>query len=465
MMMTVQQPTIYETWDDFEPPTDLVHSRLYSLAPMGIGTAQVESLTSYLGRLAVAHRVSVSKLVLAEISPFFRQPRTRGSLLAANSCSLLRVNDLSKEFVWILQRLTGRLDLPYLTILPWAQVMAAQETVRAYRAWCSGCLEEQRTRGEMVYERLWWSFQSIEICPRHAQPLQTQCPHCHQQQPWLGARSKVGYCSACQTWLGIVPDPNTLKLPTMTDVELEWQRWLVESIGELLAAGPALHHVPLGERLVAGLSNYCAQLAGGNVTHFAKILTAHNFEITNTYLHQWLVGGYQPPWPLLLQLCFCLRTTPFALLTHPAALRDPPSLRPLSFLSAPDPQPVKPALIQNQLEKNLNAIVAANENPPPSLNEVSRRLNQAGTNSLVRYFPEQCAIIVERYRTYRQAKKEERLRLLRENVRQATFDVHAQGLYPSKKRVDTQLGKQASMRSPEVRAFWKETIQELDLHS
>jgi hypothetical protein len=463
-MMATQQLTIYETWDDFEPP-DWVHSRLYTLEPLGLGTAQVESLTSYVARLAVAHRVSVSTLVLEEILPLFGQPKARTSILAANSCSLLRVNDLSKEFVWILQRLTGCLDLPYLTILPWASVMTTQETVRPHRAWCSGCLEEQRTRGEGVYEFLWWSFQAIKICPRHAQPLQMQCPHCDQQQPWLGSRSQVGYCSACQTWLGIVPDPHSLSLPAMADIELEWQHWLVAAIGELLAAGPALRHVPLRERLVAGLSNCCNQVTGGNVTQFAKILTAHNFEITASYLYQWLVGGHQPSWQQLFQLCFCLGTKPLTLLTNSTVLRGPLSLRTLSFLPPPDPKPIKPALIRDQLEKSLNAIVAADENPPPSLKEVSRRLNLAGTNSLVRYFPEQCALIVERYRTYRQAKKEERLRLLRENVRQATFDVHAQGVYPSKKRVDTQLGKRASMRNPDVRAFWKEAIRELGLDS
>ena len=150
-MMAVQQQTIYETWDDVEPP-DWVHSRLYALEPRGIGTAQVESLTSYVARLAVAHRVAVSKLVLAEILPLFHQPKARTSILAANSGSLLRVNDLSKEFVWILQRLTGCLDLPYLTLLPWAAVMATQETVRPHRAWCSGCLEEQRTQAERYGE-------------------------------------------------------------------------------------------------------------------------------------------------------------------------------------------------------------------------------------------------------------------------------------------------------------------------
>ncbi len=462
MTMTGQQLTVYETWDDFEP-LDWVHSRLYSLEPMGLGTAQVESLISYLVRLAVAHRVPVSKLILEEIAPLFRQSRTRVAFLGPNSRSLLRITDFSKEFVWILQRLTGRLDLSYLTTLPWAQIMGAHETIRPQRAWCSGCLEEQRTQGKVVYEFLWWSIHPIEICPRHAQPLQTQCPHCHRHQPWLRARSKVGYCFVCQTWLGTVPDPDILKLPAMTDFELDWQHWLVEAIGELLAAALTLRHMPLGERLAAGLSNYCTQLAEGNTKNFAKILKAHNLDISVFSLNKWLTGT-QTSWQLLLQLCFCLQTKPLALLTNPTALRVSLPLRTLAFSPPPNPQP-KPALIRDQLEKSLNAIIAANETPPPSLREVSRRLNQTGTKSLLRYFPEQSATITERYRTYRQLKKEERLRLLREKVRQATLDVHAQGAYPSMTRVDKQLGKQASMRNPDARDFWRETIQELGFDS
>jgi hypothetical protein len=186
-------------------------------------------------------------------------------------------------------------------------------------------------------------------------------------------------------------------------------------------------------------------------------------DISVISLNKWLVGK-QTSWQLLLQLCFCLQTKPLALLTNPTALRAPLPLRTLAFLPPPNPQP-KPALIRDQLEESLNAIIAANETPPPSLNEVSRRLNQAGTNSLIRYFPEQCTTIIERYRTYRRLKKEERLRLLREKVRQATLDVHAQGAHPSMTRVDKQLGKQASMRNPDARAFWEETIRELGFDS
>ncbi len=462
MTMDTQELTTYETWDDLEA-IQLVHSRLYSLEPRGVGSAHVESLTSYLGRLAYAHQVSVSKLILHEIAPVFRRPKTKGSFFGADNCGLLRANDLSKELIWILQRLTGRLDLSYLTILPWAEIMATPETVRPHRAWCSGCLEEQRSTGELIYEPLWWGFQLIVICPRHTQALQTQCPHCLKQQPWLAFRSNVGYCSACRTWLGIVPDPQSLKLPAMTNFELSWQHWLVEAIGELLAAGPALHHIPLGERLVAGLSNYCAQVAEGNVPRFAKILAAHNLDISATRLNCWLLGKKRPSLQTLLQLCFCLRIKPLALLTDQTTLREPTSLRTLAFPAELKPQPVKPALIRDQLEQSIKAIVAADQDPPPSLSQVSKQLNVAGTSSLVRYFPEQCAIIVERYRAYQQTQKQERLRLLRENVRQATFNVHAQGLYPSKARVAKQLGKSASMRNPDTRTFWKEAVQELGL--
>ena len=58
----------YELWS-IALPTMPARSRLYSLAPMGVGSAQVESVTSYVMRLANAHAVFPGTLVRAEISP------------------------------------------------------------------------------------------------------------------------------------------------------------------------------------------------------------------------------------------------------------------------------------------------------------------------------------------------------------------------------------------------------------
>src|SRR5262245_2819318 len=55
-------PPTLEAWD-LAVPTLTARSRLYSLAPIGIGTALVESLSGYVERLAAAHAVSAGSLI------------------------------------------------------------------------------------------------------------------------------------------------------------------------------------------------------------------------------------------------------------------------------------------------------------------------------------------------------------------------------------------------------------------
>ena len=65
--MTTDQTTPYPL-RDLTPPELPSRSRLYYLEPIGVGTAQVESLTSYLSRLARAHSVSSRRLAMAEMA-------------------------------------------------------------------------------------------------------------------------------------------------------------------------------------------------------------------------------------------------------------------------------------------------------------------------------------------------------------------------------------------------------------
>ena len=44
-------------------------SRLYHLAPIGVGTPNVESLTGYVARLAEAHNVHTRTLMARELLP------------------------------------------------------------------------------------------------------------------------------------------------------------------------------------------------------------------------------------------------------------------------------------------------------------------------------------------------------------------------------------------------------------
>src|ERR1700680_2823333 len=59
-------PPTLEAWD-LAVPSLTARSRLYSLPPIGIGTAFVESLIGYVERLAEAHAVSAGSLIGREL--------------------------------------------------------------------------------------------------------------------------------------------------------------------------------------------------------------------------------------------------------------------------------------------------------------------------------------------------------------------------------------------------------------
>src|SRR3712207_6369946 len=53
-----------------------VRSRLYSLAPIGIGTPHVESLSGYAARLAEKHSTTLYHLFSKEVAPLIKKPGT-----------------------------------------------------------------------------------------------------------------------------------------------------------------------------------------------------------------------------------------------------------------------------------------------------------------------------------------------------------------------------------------------------
>src|SRR6266516_4731027 len=118
-------PSVFEAWDLAVQPITARsrQSRLYSLAPIGIGTAFVEGLSGYVMRLADAHAVSTGSFIAKELS--------RVHLGRANLANLGRfwatingVGDSAKRWVEGLENLTLRSDLRSLTLLPFERLFA-----------------------------------------------------------------------------------------------------------------------------------------------------------------------------------------------------------------------------------------------------------------------------------------------------------------------------------------------------
>ena len=299
----------YELWN-IAPPILPLRSRLYSLAPMGSGTPQVECLTSYMMRLADAHAVSLGTLVRREIFPHIAKHPKRLSCAALHS-----LNGLGSWFVpWVetLESLTGRRDLRALTLLPWQGVFGADGILRKHRAWCSRCYQEHRDRGLPVYDFLLWMVTATAVCPQHENVLEEFCPHCRKRSRPFLPNGRPGFCSHCGEWLG-----RELPVPlSCVQEDLESRIQTEQQIADLLSHS-VTQNQPLCSHLLDNLERAIAGLAHGNRLSFCRVAG-----INERTLIDWLERGGLPSLALLLRLARNLRIPLKRLLTERIPAED-----------------------------------------------------------------------------------------------------------------------------------------------
>jgi len=133
----------YEPWE-LNSPVLPPATRLYSLSPIGVGTPMVESLAGYIARLAEAHCVSTGLLYWKEIKALAGKGNIFSFRVTGDGgYSTHTINghgSPAADFVRVMEVLTGRRDLRYLTLLTWAQVLPGHSLLRRWRAWCEALL-------------------------------------------------------------------------------------------------------------------------------------------------------------------------------------------------------------------------------------------------------------------------------------------------------------------------------------
>ncbi len=279
--MAVDQSLAYEMWELTRPLLP-PRSHLYHLKPIGIGTLYVESLTSYVARLAEAHGTHPKELVRQEIWPRLKAPsQFRGHAVNGyynlnafwrkNSVVLNGVTPLTGKWVQVMEQFTKRHDLCFLTMLTWANVLTLLELLRNDRAWCPACYEEWHRAEQTMYEPLMWSLKVVTVCPRHRQPLHSICPHedCQQSTSLLAQKTRPGYCARCERWLGTQAEPGQEEINTLAEDDLEWQLWIADAAGELLATAPGLPAAPGREDIARSISTCVERITGGSINKLA----------------------------------------------------------------------------------------------------------------------------------------------------------------------------------------------------
>jgi transcriptional regulator with XRE-family HTH domain len=442
------------------------HSRLYALEPLGLGTPNIESLTSYVSRLAEAHSVSLRTLVIQELLPLLKRDylfNPFGNSLDAFWIEAARALNgtgiLATDWAQALECLTLRTDLRFLTLLPWAAVLTQQRLLRITRAWCPDCFVEWQAAGRPIYEPLLWNMSAVSLCLRHQRTLLEQCPYpdCHATLPVLASRFRPGYCSKCSRWLGITPDPPD---PSRATEEWHWHVWVTETIGELvshnidLAATPHLGNIP------DSIAAYREQATNCSVQNLAERL-----QLSRRTVNAWRSGQQIPQIESLARLCYCCGVSLYDLFTLRSGTLNLVQLRIRSLPEIPNPTTKRRRRIPFdaiRIRQSLEAVLVQEEQPPPSMRTISKCLNYS-PRELREHFPRLCRAISNRCKNYYMVRREQKSLQLKEEVRRATLEIHSQGSYPSWQKVGSLLSDPAAMRAPGISRFWREVLQELEL--
>ncbi len=298
MNTSVNQP--YEEWAVTLPPMPQP-STLYALGPIGIGTPYVESLTSYIARLALAHCVFPGILMRHIIVPFVERHSTgegRSTTLYLRDGEATGAFNANQQTamnaVNALEGLTKVQGLRALTMVTWAEVFPLFGLIRTTRAWCPRCLKEWQTAGQTVYEPLLWAVQAVKICPQHGCRLETHCSMCSKPSPWLAWRSRLGYCTHCHEWLG-----SDVETQQKDEPELTWLHWCSEQIGTLLARTSQLSGILGRVRIKEGLISILEQVSQGRKMTFSR-----QIGLSPKKVGDWLYHEQLPSVENLLRVCF-----------------------------------------------------------------------------------------------------------------------------------------------------------------
>lgn len=385
---------VYPGWGPIPIRTLPARSHLYHLQPVGVGTAQVESLTSYLIRLAEVHDVSPGILLNRELLPKVREAfRRPGRHTSANpeSAFMYRSHTLNgvvrRAHNWIsmLESVTRVQHIQCLTMTTWSQVISERGLLRQYRAWCPLCFDDWRCSNQPVYEPLLWSIREVLVCPVHVTLLEDRCAHCGREVHVISAKSRPGHCCRCGCWLGGrqgTPD-------TSSDGRVKIA--VAEGIGELLSVAANLPEVPSRECFQSNLQLCIEELAEGNLSRFAVALGV-SFDV----LSDWFAPSRLVRLGFLSRLCGLVGISPLRFVSQRLKTDDVDRkhgrsvvVQSTSHIPARRSMPqLRPVLEQ-----------AATSDAVPSLRELAIELGYSKAQSLRRRDPELCGRISDNYRT------------------------------------------------------------------
>jgi hypothetical protein len=385
-------------------------SVLNPVAPIGIGTPEVESLVSYFCRLALSHCISATELGgIVERAMQWSLPES----WRWHATSLSGMSDTAHDWACALSKLTSVGNLHSLTLLPWRDVIAEQSARPTSGQWCPHCLADDRSSGETPYFRLSWDVGAVSACSTHKTRLVRVCPDCGCANTRHKSVFVVpGWCTACGGFLGAGDsEPATLG-----------EVWIAGQLGAMLAVSHDLAAKPSLDPMLDSIRELVQRLDDGKSARFAR-----RIGLSKNSVHYWLAEGGTPGLLALLRIASQSGLTLPKLLAGDLAGWVPASAD-IHDLNSLFPEAKKRASPERRDWDKIRAQVAAlNESSAVvSVREAARDLN-VNVRQLYIHANEEARALAVRWNEHRQRLSEESRRKTRKVIERIYPEIAAKG--------------------------------------
>ena len=430
--------------------------RQYALAapldPIGLGTGEVEAMSSYLCRLSedsMEMLVNYSEKILKHADALEGiEVNRKYSTETLRPCN--GIGKIAKRCIHAMNLITkSKIDTTYLTSMPlrWLSTTNARGLMKENRVWCTQCWNEDRIRGYRPYLRLAWLFQHSKVCTVHGSRLSEYCPACGDPQIQTPRLPRHWVCDTCGSDL-CLPDA-TYAAENFSQKD-EWVSHTIFCFIERIQK----------ERLVIYQDSLQKALKRFLATHgLTTEQLAERLNVDDRILGRLVDKPARPLFPVVLDFCYRIDVPVDQFLFDRDNLTASEMWRNEAteqfFYSRRLTPPQK-----KRLAKELRSIVKENPMPPIRPSHFARKHNT--TFSALNYnYPKEYELLRKRYTHWE--KNSRRLGHLErvESLTEGVFGLVRQGIYPSDRRLrDLKLVLPSDLRREDVKVLLR-TFQEI----
>ncbi|HDR8146026.1 TniQ family protein [Bacillus cereus] len=429
---------------------NLVRSRLYGLHPKRINTPFVESLSSYLIRLAEVHSVHLGDLLAYEVAPelgkqyLLNSIERGGNRFYDGARTINGTGKNARDMIASLDKLTGIKNLEALTLVRFKMIFPVRNLLRKSLAWCPKCLNELIEKDSLYYPLI-WCFTAYNVCINHKIYLEEHCPTCNKSIPFLHRKSRIGVCPYCQSHLF-----QTLDNLHCTDFKKYYISQSVESFFKEASLGKEFSINTLYNNLLSILYGDF----DGNLQRFANYIN-----LPKTTVWTWLNKEVIPPLNKILNIAAILNIPATVLYTEDKKINI--QSKGLARERMTKIEKKRGFILNNEEVLTYLREIEKRHFDIKPISDIAKELG-CSTKFLYTNFPELCRKISERNH---QIKTKEQLlytAALQERVRELCLAYVSQNISPTRKVLEKELNLPFLFKNRQMKAYFYQVRFELE---